>query len=300
MTAGLLINPHSGRSNGKGVKLARMVEGKPGVLVRTIDSFAEVGGILGEFAAGRRHRSLHQFGRRNDPGNPNPACRTQALHERSPSRLLPHGTTNMTAADLGFRHRNLATQAAFIQAPGSGLAQTRPTLRVVNPRDGRFVTACSSAPARSGRQPNSARRPFTRLASRAISPLSPRSPRSRRGAVQQGRPDDPERIDRPYADQSHYAHKTCRTAISLLMLATTLDKLILGTRPFWGGKHGPIRVTTLPYPVPNIPRWLLPLMYGSEQRAEPAGAASFSAARMRDRELNAIRHRRGIFRSSRR
>ncbi len=36
----------------------------------------------------------------------------------------------------------------------------------------------------------------------------------------------------------------------LLLLATTLDKLILGTRPFWGGKAGPIRVSTLPYPVP--------------------------------------------------
>ena len=62
----------------------------------------------------------------------------------------------------------------------------------------------------------------------------------------------------------------------LLLLATTLDKLILGTRPFWGGKSGPVRISTVPYPVPSILRWLLPLMYGGENRSAPVGARSFS------------------------
>ena len=61
------------------------------------------------------------------------------------------------------------------------------------------------------------------------------------------------------------------------MLATTLEKLILGTRPFWGGKTGAIRSTVFPYPVPSIPRWLLPIMYGSEARKSPPGSSSFCA-----------------------
>jgi hypothetical protein len=53
---------------------------------------------------------------------------------------------------------------------------------------------------------------------------------------------------------------------------------VLNTRPFWGGKTGPIRVTTFPYPVPSIPRWLLPMMYGGEDRKFPKGAVSFCAS----------------------
>ena len=33
----------------------------------------------------------------------------------------------------------------------------------------------------------------------------------------------------------------------------------------------------IPYPVPSVLRWLLPLMYGGENRASPKGAVSFSA-----------------------
>ncbi len=51
--------------------------------------------------------------------------------------LLPHGTTNMTAADLGFRNRNLEVQADFIANRKSRLHAKRPTVRVANPRDGK-------------------------------------------------------------------------------------------------------------------------------------------------------------------
>jgi hypothetical protein len=62
-----------------------------------------------------------------------------------------------------------------------------------------------------------------------------------------------------------------------LFLATTLDSLVLGTRPFWGGRTGPIRATALPYPIRHIWRWVLPALYGSESRRMPRGAASFCA-----------------------
>ena len=57
------------------------------------------------------------------------------------------------------------------------------------------------------------------------------------------------------------------------------EKLILGAKPFWGGAAGgPLRVTTMPYPVPSIPRWILPALYGSEQRNTPPGALSRSCS----------------------
>ena len=65
------------------------------------------------------------------------------LAERKPFKviprlsLLPHGTTNMTAADLGFPYRALQAQADYITRLEAKQLRERPTLRVVNPRDGR-------------------------------------------------------------------------------------------------------------------------------------------------------------------
>ena len=47
-----------------------------------------------------------------------------------------------------------------------------------------------------------------------------------------------------------------------LMLATTLDSLIMGLTPFWGSGDGPLRLTTVAYPPPRLARALLPLARG--------------------------------------
>jgi hypothetical protein len=85
---------------------------------------------------------------------------------------------------------------------------------------------------------------------------------------------DKDRFDRPFdISVTSDGNEICKGE-QLLMLATTLNKLILGTRPFWGGASAPLRITTMPYPVPSIPRWLLPSLYGREDRKAPPGAAS--------------------------
>lgn len=47
-----------------------------------------------------------------------------------------------------------------------------------------------------------------------------------------------------------------------LVLATTLDSLIMGLTPFWGDGGGPVRLTTVAYPPPRLARALLPLARG--------------------------------------
>ena len=64
----------------------------------------------------------------------------------------------------------------------------------------------------------------------------------------------------------------------LLFLATTLDRLVLRARPFWGGRTAPIRATAIPHPLPGLARWLLPALYGPEDRRMPEGAISFCAS----------------------
>ena len=93
-------------------------------------------------------------------------------------------------------------------------------------------------------------------------------------------PHDVSRFDRPFPIEITSDGREFCTGTQLLMLSTTLEKLILGARPFWGEKLGPIRTSVFPYPVPSIPRWLLPIMYAGENRKMPEGAVSFSSARL--------------------
>jgi hypothetical protein len=86
---------------------------------------------------------------------------------------------------------------------------------------------------------------------------------------------DETRFDRPYPMKVEAEGRMRAEGPQLLQMSTTLEKLVLNTRPFWGGKTAPIRTTVFPYPVPSVTRWLLPVMYGSETRTPPPGSVSF-------------------------
>ena len=191
--------------------------------------------------------------------------------------LMPHGTTNMTAADLGFRHHSITAQAEYIRNLEPSHTRDRHTLRVVNPLDekprhGMFLGTgaiseaslyCQSVLNARGLKGSWAT--FATLA-RATG----------RTMFSKPNPNDETRFDRPYPLQVTVEGKEICSGAQLLLLSTTLEKLILNAKPFWGGATGPIRTTVLPYPVPNIPRWLVPMMYASETRNTPKGALSIS------------------------
>jgi hypothetical protein len=54
----------------------------------------------------------------------------------------------------------------------------------------------------------------------------------------------------------------------LLLLATTLDRLVLGSRPYWGQEAGGLRFTSIAHPPPHLVRALWPVLTGRP----PAGA----------------------------
>jgi hypothetical protein len=276
---GLIVNPQSGRESGKGLELASQLKNNGHVMVRVLENFRQLGAFLDEMA---RAKVTELFVSSGD--GTVQAVQTEIAERFSPVflpqlALLPHGTTNMTAADLGFRNRNVKVQADFIANRKSRVLAKRSTVRVANPRDGKvrhgmFVGTgavwqatlfCQEAVHRIGVKGEFAT--FATLAA-AIA----------RSVFSPANPGDPARIDRPYDIALLRDSEPMLAGQHLLLLATTLDKLILGTRPFWGGKSGPIRVSTIPYPVPSIARWLLPLMYGGEDRTVPQGARSLSGS----------------------
>ena len=275
----LLVNPGSGRGSGKGLALARKLETRGGPYVRVLERFEQLPIVLDDFAK----IGVSDLFISSGDGTIQ-AVQTE-LAERKPFAslprlcLLPHGTTNMTAADLGFRRRNLDALASFITDPQPNVLVQRPTLRAANPRDakprhGMFLGTgaisyatqfCQAAFNARGVKGNWAT--FATLAS-AVS----------RAMVTTRNPNELRRFDRPYPIAVSADGRQVASGDHLLLLSTTLERLILGSRPFWGGKPAPIRSTILPYPVPSLMRWLLPVMYGGEKRKPPPGATSFASA----------------------
>ncbi len=277
MTRGLIVNPQSGKASGKGLELAALLKANSHVMVRVIEDFSNLSDFIDEMAEARVSELFISSG-----DGTVQAIQTEIAERHAPGffprlALLPHGTTNMTAADLGFRNRAVKVQADFIANREARLLLRRPTLRAANPRDGkarhgmflgtgaiwRATVFCQDAVHGVGLKGDLAT--FATLAAAIAKSL-----------FTAANPGDRSRIDQPYPIALLQDGKGVIDGEHLLLLATTLDKLILGTRPFWGGKTGPLRVSSIPYPVPSIARWLWPLMYGGEDRKVPPGSHSLS------------------------
>jgi hypothetical protein len=274
--AGLIVNPLSGRGNGKGMALARMLQDRPGVSLCILERFEQLGGFVERMAQdgvtdlfissgdGTVQEILTQI-----------AERRQFVAAPRIS-LLPHGTTNLSANDIGFRSHSIDAQAAFLAHPAAREVCPRNTIRCANPGDhkvrhGMFVGTGAVATA-------------TLYCQRAFNAKGVRGQRAvaetlltavRKYLFSAPDPSDETRFDRPYPITVEAGGKRHAEGPQLLQMSTTLDRLALGMRPFWGGRQAPIRTTILPYPVPSILRWMLPVMYGGEKRRTPPGAVSF-------------------------
>jgi diacylglycerol kinase (ATP) len=66
----------------------------------------------------------------------------------------------------------------------------------------------------------------------------------------------------------------------LLVLATTLDHLVLGSRPFWNQGDGPIRYTSIAHPPPGLVRRIRQILYGPDRSRLPDGYFSRGASRI--------------------
>ena len=279
--AGLIINPQSGKSSGKGLSLVDMLKGNAAISTRVLEKFEQLPGFLDEFAGDGVTDLFISSG----DGTIH-AIQTE-LAERKPFKaiprlsLLPHGTTNMTAADLGFRFRTLQAQADYITHLEAKQLRERPTLRVVNPRDGRPRHGMFLGTGATSEATLFCQRVFNARGVKGnIATFATLASAAGRTMFTKPNPHDVSRFDRPFPIEITSDGREFCTGTQLLMLSTTLEKLILGAKPFWGEKLGPIRTSVFPYPVPSIPRWLLPIMYAGENRKMPEGAKSFSSARL--------------------
>ncbi len=282
MSVGLLVNPKAGKNSGHGLKLAQLLAGQENVEVKIIERFATLPAMMDDFAARQIDILFISSGDGTVQAIQSDIAERGKFSRQPYLCLLPHGTTNMTAADLGFAIKNIQAQADFIVAAGAGKkpddVRIRPTVKIANPADGMVrhgmflgtgaawqgTKFCQTDVHKTGLKGNWAT--FATLATALV-----------KAAFLPANPDDLTRIDRPYAMTIKADDQPIADGDQLMFLATTLQKLILGVKPFWGGANGPMRATIIPYPPPNVFRWSLPLMRGGEDRKVPTGCLSFCA-----------------------
>jgi diacylglycerol kinase (ATP) len=276
--AGVLINPASGRGNGKGRALAEQLQNHNQITLRVLEDFTRLAPYLFEMA----QDGVSEIYISSGDGTVQ-AIQT-ILAERSMFQtmprvcILPHGTTNLTATDIGFKTRGVAAQADFIKTLQPLKTVVRPSLRVLNARVGGIrhgMTLGAGAGATATRYAQTA---FNDKGVKGnFASFATMSTALAKAAFLKANPDDLSRLDRAYLMQIFANGALKVDGPQVMFLATTLEKLFFHTKPFWGGKTGAIRATAFPYPVPNVFRWLLPLMYGGENRNVPKGALSFSS-----------------------
>lgn len=279
--AGLLINPRSGKSSGHGLALAEKLRGTASVHTEVLQQFSDLTPALHRLAESGVTDLFISSGDGTIQAIQTEIAERNVFPNMPRLALLPHGTTNMTAADVGFRRKTIDAQADYVACMEPGETRERPTLRAVNPADGKPRHGMFLGTGAVSEATLFCQRAFNARGVKGnTAVLATLGPALARTLFTKPNPTDTERFDRPFDITVSLEGKEMSSGPQLLMLATTLDKLILGTRPFWGGKNAGIRVTTFPYPVPSIARWIIPIMFGREDRRVPPGAESRATNRL--------------------
>ena len=281
MKAALIVNPRSGGTNRRGLRLAETLRDTD-VDVTVLERFEALAPTLRRLAEAGTETLFISSGD-GTIQEIQTRIAEDGLFERFPTLcLLPHGSTNMTAADIGFTDRSLERQRARILAVSRGEAGgrriTRPTVRVENPADGRprhgmFLGGGAIAEATLYCQ-----RAFNRRGIRG-GPANAATLAIAVGRTLLGLGGGGEgRFDRPHPMTVKVEGALRHEGDQLAVLVTTLEKLILGARPFWGGGGKGMRVSVFGHPPPRfLLRWLPAVMYGGEERRLPENMHSYTA-----------------------
>ena len=278
---GVISNPGSHKNKGGLGAMTQLLQEAPNARHVVLDDITDIPGILAGFAAagvevvtvaggdGTVQAVLTElFGRR-------PFARPPLL------AVVPRGMTNMIADDVGLARRGardtLGALGRLLAATPEALAATAATRRILRaenalnrePQYGMFfggagicraIEACRSKVHPYNIKADSA-------AAVTLAGLL--------GGWLLGRGKDAGKDGGIfYGDRITMTVDDCpaETMEALVILATTLDRLILGSRPFWGEASGHLRFTAIVYPPKQLLRHAWRILYGGAQRKLPAAS----------------------------
>ena len=274
MTAAFLINPQSRGGGKKGKHLAGVLAASGLDNVVVLNEFGKLRETLEAFADQQVTALFISSGDGTVQAIQTMLAEEKIFAKNPELALLPHGSTNMDALTLGLGLKDPHQIASLSQDLGKAKRKHRRTIRIVNPADGQprhgmFVGAGALRNAVQFTQDSVNKKnvrgglaPFVTLMTFVGDYLIS----SRHNSIARGHPMHIEVEGEEYARGDQLA-----------FLATTLDKLVLGSRPYWGPDHCEMKVLSVGYPPPPVLRYIWPLMWGFPNRNLPQSCRSRSA-----------------------
>lgn len=275
---GVISNPGSQRNKAGLGELREVLDHAPNVRHAVLEQITDIPEILRDFA----RREVDVVAVAGGDGTVQAALTEfygARPFERDPLLVVvPRGMTNMIAADVGLKRRGIKGLQRLLSADAATLAAscvTRRILRLENalnlpPQYGMFFGGAGITRAieacRSKVHPYNIKSD-TAAAVTLAGLLAGWLLRGGRGGRGEG--------SLFYGDEiaMTFDEAPRETLESLVILATTLDKLILGSRPFWGGEDatagGHLRFTAIAYPPKGMLRYALRVLYGGARRKLP-------------------------------
>ncbi len=283
MKIGLITNPRSERNKRRGSPMAAAARGEPDIVRGELDSIADIGPILAEFAA----REVGLLALDGGDGTIQAVLSTMfndAPFERNPLlAAIPSGMTNAVAADVGLgdppRKAFARLQDAARRGPVAASIAERAVIRMSRGPDRPAVYGMLFGLGAVCRA--------IELCRRGIHPLGITSSLAvgatiagllARRALNGAREDE---IFRGESVEVGWDGAERRSGERLLMLGSTLRRFALGMTPFWGEGPGALRVTDVAYPADRLARSVLPILCaGRPPRINSEGYVSRNVERV--------------------
>lgn len=271
MKLGIVSNPAS-RRNRRGLEgFQDAAAAFPGVRHEILGGMADLPAVLADFAADGVGLVAVNGGDGTVQAVLTELIGRRPFPELPPLAVFPGGTTNMIADDVGLEGRPrkaVARLAACAAADGvANLVQTRYTVALTaapgrDPVYGMFFGA--GAIYRAIQVCRRVVHPL-RVGAGAAAGLTMLGLLVRRAFGSRGG----DKVFRGDEISVRVDGGEAQSGSRLMVLATTLDRLLLGSRPFWGEGDGGLRFTSVAYPPVRFVRLLYRLLYGSAPRRLP-------------------------------
>ena len=279
---GIITNPRSQKNKTGLEEMNRLISGRPKTQHVILGSVGEIPDILSDFA----RQGVEVIAIAGGDGTVQAAL-TSLFGERPydtppPLAVIPRGMTNMIAGDVGLRRRGLKGLASLLQVIADDELEraivTRPILRLENARDtkpqyGMFLGGAAIYRAIEACRTNVHPYKIQADAAAAVTLaglLAGWLLRSGRRAEEA----TGEQVFSGDRITVTFDNNPPETENDLIVLATTLERLVIGSRPFWNGGEGPLRFTRIAYPPKHILRYAWRILYGKEDRKLPAESYS--------------------------
>ena len=271
MRIGLITNLRSQRNKRRALAQFDTPAGGPEVLQRHLDGIEGLAETLAEFAmAGVEVVAVN--------GGDGTVSRVLTeLQERSPFErlprlaLLPGGMTNMCAADVGIRGARSRTLGRLLATAAAGDLDSstvvRETIRLRRGAESRPVHGMFFGTAAITRAIQTCRK--------LVHPLKIESSAASGATLaylllcRLFRRNGGDPVIRGDDIRVNIDNGPPQELTQLLALVTTLDRLVLGSRPFWGAGEGALHYTGLAYPPNRLLRSAYRVLYGGDDRRLP-------------------------------